>query len=143
MNTTAPNRFGFGWPPVIAIGLIAMIGLVGVLPARRAAPAQVLSSRSLLMLPQSGGALKVVDARTDRVISTIPGVGDNFVRGVQHTLQTVRARYGVAVSAPYRLQSLSDGRLTLTDPGTRSVIDIESFGSANVAAFRALLDGAA
>lgn len=139
MTASATRSFGFGWPPLIGIGATLAIALVGALPPRHEPPPAIVSSASLRFLAQADGGLHIVTAGSGQLVEAIPAEGDNFIRGLSHAMSTVRTRYRIDPAAPYRLTNYSDGRLVLTDPGTKSAIDIESFGVTNTRAFLALL----
>jgi putative photosynthetic complex assembly protein len=47
---------------------------------------------------------------------------------------------GVPQGDPYRLIQYSTGRLTLSDPGTRLVVDLAAFGPTNQASFARFLN---
>jgi putative photosynthetic complex assembly protein len=50
-----------------------------------------------------------------------------------------RKRQGLGPEQPFALIGRADGRLTLVDPATGQVIDLESFGPTNASVFARLL----
>lgn len=84
------------------------------------------------------GSVAVMDHRSNRQIDTIVGEA-GFVRGTLRGFARDRKARGVAAGHPLELIGRADGRLTLSDPQTGRVVDLESFGSANASAFARLL----
>jgi putative photosynthetic complex assembly protein len=81
----------------------------------------------------------VSDSRTERQVALIqPGVG-GFVRGVLRGLARDRISRRIGDAPPFRLSQAVDGHLSLKDTATGRLIDLESFGSDNRAAFMRLL----
>ncbi len=128
------------WPPLIAVSLVSLIGLVALLPVGREEPVRTVATRALRVQAFDDGAVTILDADTGAVAGTIPAGGESFVRGVLHGTSVSRRLYGVDQSVPYRLTALSDGRLTLVDAATHTTIDLVSFGSSNARRFAVLLD---
>ncbi len=131
------------WPPRIALALVALIGLVALLPTGREAQVHVLSARSLRVEAADDGRVVLRDADTGALAATIPAGGESFVRGILHGTAVSRRLYGVDPLLPYRLTALSDGRLTLADDATHTTIDLVSFGPTNARSFAVLLDAPA
>jgi putative photosynthetic complex assembly protein len=67
-----------------------------------------------------------------------PGV-NSFIRGAVRGLAFGRQRRGVGAEMPFRLSRWPDGRLTLGDPATGSVLDLDAYGGDNRRAFASLL----
>ncbi|MGI3777708.1 MAG: photosynthetic complex assembly protein PuhC [Janthinobacterium lividum] len=128
------------WPPLIALALTALIGLVAALPTAREAPAGVVSTRSMVVDASDDGAVLLIDGETGAVAGRIAAGGESFVRGILHGAAVSRRLFGVDQRVPYRLTALSDGRLTLSDAATNITIDLTSFGSTNARSFALLLD---
>ena len=127
------------WPPLIAVSLVSLIGLVALVPVGREQPVRTVATRALQVQAFDDGAVTIRDADTGALAGTIPAGGESFVRGVLHGTSVSRRLYGVDQSAPYRLTALSDGRLTLSDAATHTTIDLVSFGSSNARRFAVLL----
>ena len=127
------------WPPLIALVLLSLIGLIAVLPTVHEDPAHVVATRSLRVDASDDGRVVLSDAQTGDVAGTIPAGGESFVRGILHGSAISRHQYGVDQLLPYRLTALSDGRLTLTDDFTHITIDLVSFGPTNARSFAVLL----
>lgn len=137
--TLVASRRRVPWPPLIALALVALIGVVALLPTVREAPVRVLSTRALSVEASDDGAVVLRDAETGAVAATIPAGGESFVRGILHGTAVSRRLYDVDPRLPYRLTALSDGRLTLADGFTHITIDLVSFGPTNARSFAALL----
>lgn len=102
-------------------------------------PARVIAARALLFQDRADGGIEIADAASGRRVGLIEPRRGGFVRGVMRGLATYRKRRGVGAAVPFRLAALSDGRLTLSDPATATVIDLEAFGPTNEADFARFL----
>lgn len=128
----------------LAVTVILLAGVshrTGV--GRDAAPlSRAVATRPLDFVDQPDGGVLVVDPGTGRDVAVLePGTG-GFVRGVLRALVRERRQSGVsgADDGPgFVLTRWQDGRLTLDDAATGRRIELTSFGSANQAAFAALL----
>lgn len=127
------------WPPLIALVLLALIGVIALLPPAQEGPVHVVAARSLRVDASEDGRVVLSDVDTGTVAGTIPAGGESFVRGILHGSAVSRRLYGVDQLLPYRLTALSDGRLTLTDDFTHITIDLVSFGPTNARSFAVLL----
>ncbi len=87
--------------------------------------------------PEHGVA--IVNAADNHVIDVIqPGSG-NFVRATLRGLAQQRLRAGVSPDVAFRLTAWEDGRLTLEDPATKRVVELEAFGPTNREDFARML----
>jgi putative photosynthetic complex assembly protein len=108
--------------------------------ARAEAGIAEVAARSLVFVDRADGALVVSEpGRAEPIAVIASGSNQGFVRGVVRSMSRERRMHDVAASAPYRLVLWADGRLTLADPATGRTVELDSFGSANGAAFRAFL----
>lgn len=87
---------------------------------------------------RADGAVAVIDARNGQLIEAITGQA-GFVRGTLRGLARERKRNGVGAEPAFELIGRSDGRLTLHDPTTGRMVDLESFGPVNASVFARLL----
>ena len=131
---------------LIAFGALILFFLILVIVARimgynasQMPPSPVVTSRDIRFIDQPDGRTLVVDSVSNGTVSTLPAGGEGFIRGVLRATGRTRHLAQVPPEAPYRLEQLADGRLTLTDLGTGKVIELISFGHTNVAAFAAFL----
>jgi putative photosynthetic complex assembly protein len=84
------------------------------------------------------GSIAVVDYQTKQQVDVITGEA-GFVRGALRTLAQERKRREISSEPPFELIAREDGRLTLADPSTGRMIDLESFGVINSQHFARLL----
>ncbi|WP_420391952.1 photosynthetic complex assembly protein PuhC [Acuticoccus sp.] len=90
---------------------------------------------------EDGGvlALNEADGSVHAVVEPLTG---GFVRGVLRALVRERMKLGMAGAAgAFEINRLADGHITLSDPATGLIIDLGAFGSTNMAAFAAIMDG--
>ncbi len=76
--------------------------------------------------------------QTKQQVDVITGEA-GFVRGALRTLAQERKRREIGSEPPFELIARQDGRLTLADPSTGRMIDLESFGVINSQHFARLL----
>lgn len=100
------------------------------------APALVVRELRFVDLPDGG--VGVDDVRQGVRIATFEGE-NGFLRSTLRGLARERRRSGIGEEPPFELVGRADGRLTLIDPTTRRIIDLESFGPTNAAVFARLL----
>jgi len=100
------------------------------------APALVVRELRFVDLPDGG--VGVDDVRQGVRIATFEGE-NGFLRSTLRGLARERRRSGIGEEPPFELVGRADGRLTLIDPSTKRVIDLESFGPTNAAVFARLL----
>ena len=127
------------WPPLIALALTALVGVIALLPTVHQDPVHVVATRALRVDAADDGRVVLSDADTGAVAGTVPAGGESFIRGILHGSAISRRQYGVDQLLPYRLTALSDGRLTLADDFTHITIDLVSFGQTNARSFATLL----
>jgi putative photosynthetic complex assembly protein len=107
---------------------------------RTAAHLVPTATRSLSFGDLAGGGLRITDAATRGVVKSIaPGEPSGFIRGLLRGLGRERRMKHVGMAVPYRLESWSNGQLSLTDTGTGRSIELSAFGSTNRAFMADLL----
>ncbi len=94
--------------------------------------------RELRFEDRADGSIAVIDHRSAHVIATITGEA-GFARGTLRGFARDRRLRGVRADHPIQLIGRADGRLTLWDPMTERVVDLESFGATNASVFGRLL----
>ncbi len=135
-----PNvRRSIPLPPLIALGLVAAIGLIGMLPSAPEVSATPVIQGVLTVSTSPDQSIAIRNMATGVVVRRISGNAESFIRGVFHSLDGVRRAHRVDLAEPYRLSQLSDGRVVLQDPSTSTTIDLEGFGTTNASQFMALL----
>jgi len=97
-------------------------------------------SRELLFRDRANGAVAVFDARnTVTPIDIVEPATNGFLRATMRGLAQQRIRQDADRSVPFRLTEWADGRLTLEDPTTGRMVDMEAFGITNEEVFANLL----
>lgn len=138
-------------PLVGAAALVAVtIGLVGLyqagaLPSLAPEPrpaAVVEAAQDVRFFDRADGAVVVAPVSGAQETVVEPGAG-GFLRVVMRGFAADRRARGLGAEAPFRLERLSDGGLTVTDTATGRRVSLEGFGADNRQAFAALLEGAA
>ncbi|MEQ3728134.1 MAG: photosynthetic complex assembly protein PuhC [Tateyamaria sp.] len=130
---------------LLGLGLICILLLVAwarltdrPLEARPV-EAAISQERVLQITSDLGGAAQVTDQEGAIVAQFATGEAV-FISTVMRVLERERAKHGIASEAPVRLRKRGEARLTIFDPMTSREIELNSFGSDNVAAFAALLE---
>lgn len=129
---------------LLAAGAILLLSIVlaGVARHRRSPAAALpapISVAEVRFADTSDGGIAVIDARSGREITVLPPRSNGFVRGVLRGLFRERRLESIDRDARFRLAREASGRLSLEDPQTGRRIDLDAFGSTNVAAFADLL----
>jgi putative photosynthetic complex assembly protein len=130
--------------PCLAIGLVLLaaialsswVRLSGVDIREPDAAAALV--RELRFEDRPDGSVAVIDAVTNRQIETIRGEA-GFARGTLRGFARDRKARGLGPEQPFQLIGRTDGRLTMIDPATGRVVDLESFGPTNAAVFAKML----
>lgn len=141
-NTHTPQTVPRG--ALIAAAALALWALFSAGAVRlsgepiRAPDAPVAAQRALHFEDRPDGSIAVVDAVSGETFETVSGQA-GFVRGTLRGLVRERKRQSIGAEQPFMLLGRADGRLTLHDPATGRLIDLESFGPTNAAAFARLL----
>jgi putative photosynthetic complex assembly protein len=123
----------------LVVASLVLVAFVRLVPAPAEAPAATVVARELHFDDREDGGITVRDARDPAYVQVLPAGQDNFVRATMRGFARERRRAGIGQETPFRLSARSDGRLTLEDPTNGRVVDLEAFGSANVAAFARFL----
>jgi putative photosynthetic complex assembly protein len=120
---------------LLAVTLAKVTGVGG----SEVPPAAPVAIADLRFEDRADGAILVYDARGEALVAVVePGEG-GFVRGVLRALARERRGYDAGPEEPFRLARREDGRLTLEDPETGSLVDLRAFGPTNAASFARLL----
>jgi putative photosynthetic complex assembly protein len=97
-------------------------------------------TRDLVFHDLADGAIAVYDAKDPtKPIDIVPRESNGFLRGTMRGLAQQRVRQDADRDVPFRLTQWADSRLTLEDPTTHRMLDLESFGATNEGAFAKLL----
>lgn len=135
--------------PPLALGFVlAALSVVGAGTWRMthhadATPAgRPVQQRDLVFEDRADGAVVVREAAGLGTVEVFEGE-NGFLRGTLRGMARTRKAEGVGPSAPFRLATWSDGRLTLDDPATGRHVELLAFGPDNAAVFARLLTEAA
>ena len=131
---------------LFALVVTSIVRIAGIPPAaspvlmRAQAGIAPIQSRSLRFIDRADGAVVIQDAVRGATASIIkPGEKTGFIRGVMRGLARERRMHGIGDGPPFTLTLWKDGQLSLTDSATGRSIELTAFGTANRAAFAALL----
>ena len=98
-----------------------------------------VETRSLRFEDMRNGSIQVTDARTGKVAASVEPGTNGFIRGTLRGLARERKRQGIGIEPPFMLTRWADGRISLEDPETGRVIELDAFGPTNGEAFAQLL----
>ena len=146
MTTKLTSRQPFPRGVIVFLGALVSLAVLGVAAARivnpvpvTAEPAVVVAARDLRFEDRPDGGIVVSDTDTGRRVTTIAPQEGEFIRITMRGLAHARKRSSADMGAPFRLAAGADGRLTLMDPTTGRLIELEAFGSTNAGSFAQLL----
>lgn len=105
-------------------------------------PASPAESRDLRFEDQPDRGIAVYDAGTGTLVASLEPGSHGFVRGLLRGLSRDRLVHRVGPDVPFTLTRWSDGRHSITDPATGSVIHLAAYGFGNVQEFASLLQAA-
>ena len=143
MPNEATRPTGPRWPQRVVFAMIGL-ALAGAVAGRLSGPrpveqtGSVVAARDLRFADRADGAVVVTDAGTGQTVDVLQGE-QGFIRATMRGLARARHSEGIGSSAPFRLQAWTDGRLTLDDAETGRHLELQAFGSLNVAVFARLL----
>jgi putative photosynthetic complex assembly protein len=123
---------------IMCIATVGISRLTGF-GVTRMVPAVPTVSRDFRFEDRADGSVAVMDATTGNVAINLEPGTHGFVRGVMRSFARERRAAGVSDMPPFRLARLSDGRLMIEDHATHRRVELDAFGSTNVAAFHRLL----
>ena len=101
--------------------------------------AALVESRPLRFEDMRDGSIRVTDARTGQVAASVEPGTNGFIRGTLRGLARERKRQGIGIELFFVLICWVDGRLSLEDPTTNRVVELDAFGPTNGGAFAQLL----
>ena len=132
-------------PMLVVIGMVgvALIGAVaGSLTTHDPDEPQgrALVTRDLRFEDRADGAVLIYDAASRTPFQVVQGEA-GFLRGTLRGLARTRRSEGLDSTQPFHLAAWPDGRMTLDDPATGRHVELEAFGSANLAVFARMLPG--
>ncbi len=119
----------------VAFSAFARLTDIGVtrLPA-----SPVLQSMSLRFYDNPQGGIRVETSSGESLAQFGPGEG-GFLRGVLRGFARDRRSQGIGSEPPFDLVRHADGRISLSDPKTGRVVELDAFGPTNVGLFAKFL----
>jgi putative photosynthetic complex assembly protein len=130
---------------LVSLLLVASVrlGLVEPSPSaaslRSAGHTAPAAERLLRFSDEADGTVLITDARTGARIDVVHREDGGFVRGVMRGLARERRQHRIGSQPPFRLTRWRNGALSLTDPSTGRIIELDGFGHTNRASFARLL----
>jgi putative photosynthetic complex assembly protein len=100
---------------------------------------RAVTVRDLRFDDRADGSIEVLDASSGQTVAVLEPESNGFIRGSLRALVRERARRGHGAERPFRVAAWPDGRLTLEDLATGTLVDLRAFGETNAASFAALL----
>ncbi|MFL5254096.1 MAG: photosynthetic complex assembly protein PuhC [Rhodopila sp.] len=131
---------------LIAVGAAVVLSILAAAAGRMwgesytAPTAPLVASRDLLFKDLPDGGVAIYDAHDQSApISIAAPMTNGFLRASMRTLASTRKNWNEDRNVPFRLTAWADGRLTLEDPTTHRIVEMEAFGIDNEKVFAALL----
>lgn len=131
-----PIAIGFGMA-VLALVLVAGARVSGFAPEQAVSRGQPVQSRFLRFETTPMGEIAVIDAETGAVLANAGHEG--FIPGVLRGLNRMRRTAEADLAHAWRLDSLDNGQLLLTDTATGVSLDLNAYGRANAQVFTEFL----
>lgn len=108
--------------------------------ANSAPTAAPVAARDLLFRDRPDGSVAVFDATNPaKPIDIFAPATNGFLRATMRGLARQRLRQDADREVPFHLTEWADGRLTLEDPTTGRMVEMEAFGITNEEVFAGLL----
>jgi putative photosynthetic complex assembly protein len=123
---------------LFALTATATSRLTGVGYVHMTLPAMV-ESLDLKFEDSPDGSVLVYGASDHQLIRALPPGESGFVRVVLRGMARERKLASISSEPPFRLARFENGQLTLTDTANNKQIDLNAFGSSNLAAFARLM----
>ena len=134
--------------PLIAAGCLISLSITSTAIARfsradetppalqiEARLSQSLTHRTLTFMTQPDESLIVMDARSGAQVAHIAKQDAGFIYGVMRGLRRSRMIQGAPLDPTVTIAQWADGRMTLSDPQAKTMIDLNAFGADNRAIF--------
>ncbi len=147
MSTTYPPIFPLWLRCVLATSIVASVVATGwftrvsdPLPrAHEIERGEVLRSTHLYFRSSDNGQVVVEDAKNQTTLVLMPNGDNEFMRSVMRGFVIQRKASGFDNTVPFELTSWESGFLSLNDPVTGRLIELNAFGQDNASAFKKLL----
>jgi len=145
-NMVPPAAIAFAGALIVASFALVASVRSNILPAaptaaelRTAQSIGKVRERLLHFADTPAGEVLITDARSGAEVARIGQEGSGFIRGVMRGLARERRMHGLDATQPFRLTLWQDTAVTLVDPTTGRILELNGFGSTNRAAFLKLL----
>jgi len=130
-----------------AAGALVVFALVAATASRvtgigrvQMTPPAIVESLNLQFEDGQDGAVLVYNAADHQLLDSLPPGSNGFVRVVMRGMARERRLADVGRQPPFQLARHTNGQLTLTDTSNNKQIDLNAFGSSNLAAFARLME---
>lgn len=131
---------------LIGAGILVFVTIVAAATSRltgigqvKMTPPPIVESVNLNFEDGQDGSVMVYDAADHRLLDQLAPGNSGFVRVVMRGMARERRLADVGSQPPFRLARHENGQLTLTDTTNNKMIDLNAFGSSNLAAFARLM----
>lgn len=125
---------------VMVVALVAFARVTGMPPTAIPSQDGVVQDRSVHLIVNRAGAVKVLSEDGQTVIADLASNEAGFISGVARSLAMKRQRANVANDGPVHLLRYDDGRIGLLDDASGWRVSLRGFGKDNMAAFARLLE---
>jgi putative photosynthetic complex assembly protein len=146
MSEAAEHDINVPKGALIAAAALVLFALTATATARltgigisHMTPPAMLESQELNFEDGQDGSVLVFDAGDHKLLHSLPPGDSGFVRVVLRGMARERKLAAIGAQPPFRLARFENGQITLTDTATSKVIDVNAFGSNNLAAFARLM----
>ena len=103
---------------------------------------QVAESRTLRFEDAKDGSVRVFDASTNDIVSIAAPGTNGFLRGLLRGMMRARKQNGASLTAPMRLEILTNGMVLLIDEENKVTLDLDAYGHTNAEVFKTFLKSA-
>ncbi|MBB5049733.1 putative photosynthetic complex assembly protein [Rhodopseudomonas rhenobacensis] len=132
---------------LVAAGALVVFALVAATASRvtgvgrvRMTPPAIVESLDLQFEDGQDGSVLVYNAADHQLLDSLPPGSNGFVRVVMRGMARERRLADVGRQPPFQLARHINGQITLTDTSNNKQIDLNAFGSSNLAAFARLME---
>jgi putative photosynthetic complex assembly protein len=122
---------------LLSVGVAGFARWTGI-GTTRLSPSPVVQSLSLRFFDNPQGGVGVETSSGEGLAQFAPGEG-GFLRGVLRGFARDRRAQGIGSEPPFLLMRHADGRISLSDPQTGRVVELDAFGPTNAGLFAKFL----
>jgi len=121
--------------------LLAVLGRVSGIGTTSMPAVAAAAVRDLRFVDGADGSVAIYDS-AGQVVAALPPGTNGFARGVLRGFARSRKLEHIGSQPPFRMTRWTDGRLTLADPSTGRIVDLDAFGPTNAEVFARLMTAA-